>query len=189
MAVYASRREWSVADYERMLETGILTENDRVELLDGEIVKISPIGSRHAACVNRLVLLLIEHVGRSAIVAAQNPVRLSDYSEPQPDLSVCRAREDFYASSHPEPEDVLLLVEVADSSLMFDREEKSPLYAAAGIPELWIVDLAGQTITVYGEPGDATYRAQQQFGRGQTLVSRALPELKLPVDLVLGEQG
>lgn len=184
--MYATRRQWSVAEYDRMVEAGILTKDDRVELLDGEIYTMSPIGSPHAACVKRLMLLLIEHVGRSAIVGVQDPIRLSDYSEPQPDLAVCRRREDFYATGHPEPADVLLLVEVADSSLMFDRNEKLPLYAEAQIPELWIVDLAGETLTVYTDPGNAAYRSQAQFGRGQTVISRALPTLDLPVDQVLG---
>src|SRR5688572_28753875 len=98
MAVQITRRQWRVADYDRMIEAGILKKDDRVELLDGEIVEMSPIGSRHAACVNRLVFLLIEHLGRTAIVGAQNPIRLSNYSQPQPDISVCRPREDFYAA-------------------------------------------------------------------------------------------
>ena len=186
MAMYATRRQWSVAEYDRMIEAGILTEEDRVELLDGEIYTMAPIGSRHAACVKRLMLLLSEHLGRTAIVGVQDPIRLSDYSEPQPDLSVCRPHQDFYATGHPGPEDVILLVEVADSSLMFDRNEKLPLYAEAGIPELWIVDLEGETLAVYTDPGNAIYRSQGQFGRAQTVISHALPSLELPVDHVLG---
>lgn len=184
--MYATRRQWSVTEYDRMVEAGILTEQDRVELLDGEIFTMSPIGSRHAACVKRLNRLLSNHVEQAAIVGVQDPIRLSDYSEPQPDLSVCRPREDFYATGHPHPVDVILLVEVADSSLMFDRNEKLPLYAEARIPELWIVDLTGETLTVYADPDNATYRAQRQFGRSQAVVSRALPALVLPVDQVLG---
>ncbi len=140
MAVHAARRQWNIADYERMLEAGILGEDDRVELLCGEIVEMISIGSRHAACVKHLVFHLIEQLGSAAIVGAQDPVHLSSYSEPQPDISVCHPDPDFYAVRHPTPGDIILLIEVTDTSLLFDREEKLPLYAHAGIPEVWLVD-------------------------------------------------
>ncbi len=184
--MHATRRQWSVAEYDRMLEAGILTEDDRVELLAGEIVEMSPIGSRHAACVKRLIFLLVKHLGAAAIVGAQDPIRLSDYSEPQPDISVCQPQPDFYAASHPGPADVILLIEVADSSLLFDRNEKLPLYAEAGIGEVWLVDLVMDNVTVYADPVNQTYQSQQQFSRSQMVVSRAWPSLRLPVASILG---
>ena len=184
--MHATRRQWDVADYDRMLQAGILNEDDRVELLDGEIVEMSPSGSRHAACVKRLNAFLVEHLGSSAIVGVQDPIYLSTYSEPQPDISICHPRPDFYAVSHPTPADLFLLVEVADSSLLFDREEKLPLYARAGIPEIWLVDLIHDQLNVYTEPKDASYQAHQQFNRGETVSSAVRAMLRLSVDSILG---
>lgn len=181
-----NRRRFTAREYQRMGETGILHEDDRVELIEGEIIEMAPIGNRHFACVNRLTRLFVQRVGDSAVVHVQNPVRLSDLSEPQPDLSLLRPREDFYAGKHPAPEDVLLLVEVADTSLAYDREVKLPLYARAGIREVWIVDLAGEKIERHTDPTTEGYRRIEQVRRGETLEPAALGGLALPVDDVLG---
>ena len=186
MAVEPALRQWTVAEYDRMIAAGILAEDDRVELIEGRIIEMSPIGSRHAACVKRLSELLRDEVGKAANVGVQDPIHLSDYSEPEPDLSLLRRRADFYADSHPTPADVLLLIEVADSSLMFDREKKLPLYATAGIPELWIVDLVSDNVTVYAEPTYEAFAVERQFTRGQIIVSAAIPNLQLTVDDVIG---
>jgi Uma2 family endonuclease len=143
MGVQLARRLFTVAEYHKMAEAGILSEDDRVELLEGEIVAMSPIGSRHAGLVNRLNRLFSQRAGDQVVVSVQNPVRLGGYSEPQPDLALLRPRADFYTSSHPGPEDVLLAVEVAETSAAVDREVKVPLYARFGVPEVWLVDLAG----------------------------------------------
>lgn len=139
-----------------MAEAGVLSETDRVELLHGEIVEMTPIHSRHAACVDRLARLFFETAGEQAHIRIQNPVRIPDHSEPQPDLVLARLRDDGYAGRHPGPDDILLVVEVSDTTAGYDREIKIPLYAAAGIPEVWLVDLPGRAVEVYRDPsGDA----------------------------------
>ena len=169
-----------------MGEAGILREDDRVELLEGEIVEMTPIGSRHAACVDRLNHFFARGVGPRAIVRVQNPVRLSERSEPQPDLALLRARPDFYARAHPGPSDILLLVEVADTSAEMDREVKMPLYARAGIPEVWIVDLEGECVEVYREPTPQGYQNVRRIRRGQRVSPQAVPDLELAVDDLFG---
>ncbi|HEV8307459.1 MAG TPA: Uma2 family endonuclease [Methylomirabilota bacterium] len=186
MAVEILRRRFTVDEYHRMGEMGILREEDRVELIDGEIVQMTPIGSRHAACVNRLNRLLVAPAGERAIVAVQNPIAVPPDSEPQPDLALLRPRSDFYARAHPEPSDVWLVIEVADVSAAFDRAVKIPLYARAAIPEVWLVDLAGECVEVYRGPTERTYAHLERRLRGQRLAGEALPDLALSVDEVLG---
>jgi Uma2 family endonuclease len=135
------RRLFTADEFHRIAEAGILREDDRVELVDGEIVEMTPIGSHHAACVDRLNVLLQRSVDGRGIVRVQGPIRLDAHSEPQPDLSVLALRTDFYASAHPTPSNVLLVVEVAETSARYDRDIKIPLYARAAIPETWLVDL------------------------------------------------
>jgi Uma2 family endonuclease len=180
------KRLFTVEEYHRMSEAGILAADERVELIEGEIVQMAAIGSPHAGCVNRLTNLLAWRLGQRAVVAPQNPVRLGDRSEPQPDLALVRPRADFYSASHPVPEDVLLLVEVACSSLPEDRRLKVPLYARHGINEVWLVDLDGERLEVYREPAEDGYRNVQLLGRGQRVRLGAFPELELTVDEVLG---
>jgi Uma2 family endonuclease len=151
------RRRFTVHDYHRAGEVGILHEDDRVELIEGEIVETTPIGSRHAMCVIRLNRLLVPLIGEEALVSPQNPVRLGEHTEPQPDMAVIRARD--YGGSLLHPEDVLLLIEVADTSLSYDRGAKLPLYARAGIPEVLIVDLAGEVIERHTDPSEDRYRS------------------------------
>jgi Uma2 family endonuclease len=167
-----------------MMEAGILSESDHVELIDGEVVEVSPIGSRHAACVDRLNRLFnkLEDV----IVRVQSPIRLDDFSEPQPDITLLRPRPDFYAQRHPAPSDVLLVVEVADSSTEFDRVVKLPLYAEATISEFWLVNLPEEKIEVFSQADNNTYQESQEFGRGEFVTSRILPDLSLSVDSILG---
>ena len=152
------RRHWlTVDDYYRMAEVGILDPEARVELIDGEIIDMAPPGSLHAGTVSYLTEVLMRAVEGRATVLAQNPVRLSQYSEPQPDLALLRRREDFYRERHPRAEDVLLIVEVAASSLRFDRKTKLPLYARHGIPEMWLVDLGGRRLVRYRGPQHGSY--------------------------------
>src|SRR5207247_3212709 len=149
MGMPLAHRRFTVDEYYRMAETGILAEDDRVELLDGEIVEMSPIGPRHAATVTRLDHLFNRLVGDRAIVRAQNPVRLDGYSEPEPDIALVTPRADFYRAEHPTPRDILLIVEVADTSLRYDRHTKLPGYARAGVPEAWLVDLTADRVERY----------------------------------------
>jgi Uma2 family endonuclease len=179
-----TRWRFTVHDYHRMGEAGILHEDDRVELIEGELVQMTAIGTRHFSCVNRLNRLFVMNVGDEAIVSVQNPVRLNEYNEPQPDLTVIRSRD--YRESLPMPEDVLLLIEVSDTTLAYDRGVKLPLYAQAGIREAWIVDLADETIGRYTDPSEEGYRLADQIRRGQTLESDALPGPTPSVDEVLG---
>ncbi len=186
MALQLQRRLFTVAEYHRMAEAGILQEDDRVELIEGEIVAMNPIGSRHAAAVDRLTRLLTQAAGERAIVRVQSPVQLGERSEPQPDLALLKPRPDFYAGAHPGAEDVLLLVEVADASADYDRQVKLPLYARAGVPEAWLVDLDGQAVEVLRHPSAHGYATTERVGRGQSLPVPGLPDARLAVDLILG---
>lgn len=184
MSVTVERYRYTVDEYQRMAEVGILGEDDRVELLEGEITVMTPIGRRHAACVDRLNRLLVERCGEAAIVRIQGPVRLSDHSEPEPDVALLRPRDDFYASGHPGPADVFLVIEVADSSLDYDRKIKLPLYAKSGVAACWIIDLGRGSLDVYGRPGAADYTERRTYLAGE-LVSLQSPPLRIGVDEIL----
>lgn len=186
MAVPLLRRAFTVDEYYRMAQAGILTEDDRVELLEGEIVEMTPIGPRHAVCVNRLNRDLGRSLGDRAIVQVQGPIRLGPYSEPQPDVSLLRPPLERYAQSHPGREDVLLVIEVADTTVEEDRARKIPLYARAGIRETWLVVLPDQVIEVYRTPTPEGYRDIRALGRGQSLAPESFSDLTLTVDQILG---
>jgi Uma2 family endonuclease len=163
-----------------MAQGGVFAEDDRVELLGGEIFEMTPIGSRHAGCVNALNHALAAQLGSSVIVSVQNPFVLDDFSEPQPDLLILRPREDFYRVSHPTPEDVRVVIEVADTSEGFDRA-KLPRYAQAGIPEAWLIVLSGNAVDVFNDPSPDGYRAHQRFERGEQVTSQQFPALNVAV--------
>ena len=165
--VLRPRHRWTVAEYHRMAEVGLLNEDSRVELIDGEIIEMAPIGSSHGGNVNRFIRLFSKVVGDKAIIAAQNPVVLSGYAEPQPDLAILRWREDDYEQSNPHPEDVLLLIEVSDSTLKYDRDVKVPLYANHGIPEVWLLDLQRKQLEIYHDPAHGQYRQRDCRRAGQ----------------------
>ncbi|HWS88939.1 MAG TPA: Uma2 family endonuclease [Pyrinomonadaceae bacterium] len=184
--VQITRYSFTVAEYQRMGQVGIFSEDDRVELVNGEIVRMSPIGEPHASCVARLTQTLILMLRRTAIVWAQNPIVLDDYSEPQPDLAVLRPRADFYGQAHPRPEDVLIVIEVSDTTLEYDRKVKVPLYARAGIPETWVVSLPEECVEVYGDPAGGEYQTFRSYKRGRRLQSHTLAPLRLSVSKVLG---
>jgi Uma2 family endonuclease len=177
---------FTVADYHRMAETGVLRPDARVELLDGQVVEMSPIGSRHAGCVNRLTRMLIRAVGDRATVATQNPAVLDDFSEPQPDVAVMRFRADGYAARHPNPADVLLLIEVMVTSADIDRDVKVPLYSRAGIPEVWLVDLEAGAIEVYRQPEADGYTVVRSVTREDAVSPLHLPDLTLLAGEILG---
>lgn len=181
-----TRRLFSVAEYHRLGEAGVLTEDDRVELIEGEILAMTPIGSRHAACVDRLTALLVRAVSPGAIVRVQNPIRLGDRSEPEPDLCVLRPRDDYYAEAHPGPADVLLIVEVSDPSAGYDRATKLPLYAGAGVPESWIVDLLEERVEVHAAPSRGACTRVALHRRGDVIESSSVPGLSVDVEGFLG---
>ncbi len=184
--IAARRRPFTVGEYYRMAEADILTEEDRVELIAGQIVAMSPIGSRRAACVDRLNGLLHRQPGSAFIVRVQSPIALDAYSEPEPDLVLLRPRTDFYADAHPAASDVLLAIEVADTSVDYDREVKLPLYAHAGLPEVWLIDLQKGHIEVYARPQGGAYQQRVEVTADATLTSPTIPQLALAAADLLG---
>lgn len=186
MALPIPHKLFTVNDYEQMIRVGILKEDDRVELLKGEIVEMAPIGLRHAACVARLEHLLHEQLGRRAIVWVQNPIRLPNDSMPEPDVALLKWRDDFYTESRPTPDDVLLLVEVADTSLLSDRAAKVPIYADAGIRLLWLVNLAEDLVEGYSNPAGDRYTDRWQLSRNGSLTLPFDPGIILQVADILG---
>lgn len=184
-ALTPQRRRFTVAEYYALAEAGILAHTERVQLLNGEIIVMPPIGNRHASGVNWSNEALISTLAGRANVSIQNPVRLDDGSEPQPDIAVLRRREDFYVAAHPGPEDVLLLIEVSDTTIEFDRNEKLPLYARAGIPEVWIANLSDRRVEAYTEPVDGAYANIRHFEVGESVTPRHFPDIALPVERII----
>ena len=187
-ATMALRKRFTVDDYYRMVDAGILGERERVELIDGEVVTMSPIGPRHTGCLNAAMKSLVLAAGDEAIVQPQGPVRLDRFNEPQPDIMLLRPREDFYASRHAGPADVLLVIEIADSSLSYDRGRKARLYAAWGVPEYWVADLPHNVMWRHTSPDGNTYRQIESLSRGQSMSPQLLPGCIVPVDVFLIEQ-
>jgi Uma2 family endonuclease len=169
-----------------MAEAGILKPTDRVELIEGEIVEMSPIGVRHAMAVNRANMILARGVGDKAVVAIQNAAHIDVYNEPQPDVVLIRPREGFYGMEHPRPEDVLLLIEVSETSLRFDRNVKLPIYARSGIREIWILDLNSDTISLFRKPVGKAYLETMVRNRGESISPEAFPDFLIRVDELLG---
>ena len=182
-----ARRRFTVAEYYAMADAGILSENDRVELLDGDLIVMPPIGNWHGGGVKFLANTFPSVLQGRAIMAVQDPVRLDEHSEPQPDIMLLQWRDDFYRNGHPGPADVLLLIEVADSSVEFDRTVKLAAYARAGIPELWIVARAEHRIEAYTEPAGNEYATVRHFGPGETVSPQAFPDIALAVDRIIGD--
>ena len=174
-----ARRRFTVEEYHRMAKTGILTDEDRVELIEGEIIQRTPVGQRHAACVAQLTRRLIQALGDRALVWPQNPLRLPRDSEPHPDVALLRPRPDDYFRHPARPEDVLLLVEVADVSYRYDRCVKLPLYARAGVPEVWIIDLTHEVVEVHRHPSSRGYGSTHTVDRGGTLTPAAFDDVAL----------
>jgi len=179
------RHRLTVAEYYRMGEAGILAPDARVELIDGEIIDMAPIGSPHVSAVLQLDYLMKEAVAEKALVLVQGPIVLGEYSAPQPDLAVLRQRADYYRSTLAGPADVLLVVEVAQSSLRFDRDDKIPLYARHGIPEVWLIDLKAKRFVRYRNPQQGAYMSVDQPDLGSPLEIAALPESRLDLSALL----
>jgi Uma2 family endonuclease len=187
MAVMLRRYRFTVDQYERLAQAQVLTECDRVELLDGDIVEMSPIGDRHASVVSRLTHLFVTRLGNRSMVWAQNPVTLRVVrSMPQPDIVLVRPHADFYASGKPGPDDVLLLIEVMDTSAETDRRVKLPLYARAGISEVWLLDLTTDRVDVFRQPTIDGYRQTVTLERSDRLTPEAFPDLLLTVADLIG---
>ena len=186
-ALAPARHRLTVHDYHRMADAGIFGEDDRIELIDGDLIDMAPIGQGHAAVVARLTRALFMACADRAIVWPQNPIRLDQSTEPQPDVAVLRHRADFYADGErPGPADVLLLVEAADSSLRYDRTVKVPLYARAGIAEYWIVDLQGQVVDAYQGPAGDGCREKTAHQAAEQVVLLIASEIVVRLDLLFG---
>ena len=185
MTIALNKRLLTTEEYHKMGEVGILGEDDRIELIYGEIIEMSPIGSGHAGCINRINALFTELLGREVIVSIQNPLHLDDRSEPEPDLVLLRPSPHFYADHHPGPQDVFLVIEVADTSLEYDRNLKIPLYANAGIPEYWIVNLQQSGIEVYLDPKEDTYGIKRTITAADNIHSESL-KITLQASDILG---
>lgn len=186
MSAQPQRYYFSVDDYYRIAEAGVFPIDARVELIDGEVVEMFSIGNRHIGSVIRLTTLLSRKVGASALVSVQNSVRLNDFSEPQPDIALLKPRKDFYSNAHPTPADVLLIIEIADTSVNFDRRVKLPLYARAGIPETWMMVLPKDQIEIHSQPVNGKYQKVQRLKRGKSLVSPTVAGLSFSVAELLG---
>ena len=185
MQIEAAKKRFTVDEYHRMAETGILTERDRVQLIDGEIIQMIAMGARHAAAVRRLGALLTTAFGGRALVGVQLPIQLDQFSEPEPDISVVRPRPDFYATEHPGPEQILLLIEIAESSLGYDRDVKLPIYAADRIAEVWIVDLEGGVLRVYRDPTETGYATSLTLRDGASVSPLAFPDTRFPINEIV----
>jgi Uma2 family endonuclease len=186
MAVHLEQRLFTIGEVERMVAVGILGEDDRLELIEGVLIKMSPLGPRHASAIARLTALFGNLAWPDTILWIQNPIRISAYSALEPHLAVLRARDDFYEAQLPVPEDLFLAVEATDSSLENDRGVKLRLYAEALIPEVWILNLAGGTIEQYSGPAGHVYRTMRRYGRGETLDIVSNQALHISTTAILG---
>jgi Uma2 family endonuclease len=175
------RRRFTVDEYYRMADAGILKPDDRVELIEGEIIEMAPIGIRHARCVAEFNQRLVIAAGDRAVLWPQNPVRLPRDTEPQPDVVLIRPPSTRY-DRPPRPDDVFLLIEVADTSVRYDREVKLPLYARAGVREVWLADLTHDVVLVHRQPGPDGYASALRVGPGGTLTPERFPDIVLTVD-------
>ena len=179
------RHRFTVADYYAMVDGGILAESDRVELLDGDIIVMPPIGDWHQSSIDRFTNLMLPLLRGRAIMRVQGPTRLDDNSEPLPDVMLLRQRDDYYETGHPSPSEVLLLIEVADTSVDYDRNAKLAAYARAGIPEVWIVSRQDQRIEAYTEPSGGKYSNARHAGHGESIAPGALPDVVMEIDRVI----
>ena len=186
MSTALQQRLFNVDEYHWMAKAGIFSEEDRIELIEGAIVTMTPIGPPHSGTVNRLTQLFINRLAEKAVVSVQNPVRLDSFSEPQPDFAVLKPKKDFYSQELPGPTDVLWLVEIAEASVKSDREIKAPLYAKAGIPEYWLVDLPARAVEVCRDPDQGRYQSVSRLEQGESIRPGLLPETEFHIAEILG---
>ena len=180
------RHLFTADEYQAMDASGLFPPDQRLELIEGEVIEMAAIRPVHASVVDRLNQVLVHLAGDRAIVRVQNPVRLSDLSEPQPDLCLIRPRPDYYSSGHPGSGDILLAVEVGDTNPGWDRRVKMPLYSRSGVPELWLADVATSTLEVYRHPGTDGYASVSTFARGERLTLSEVPDVVVDIDMIFG---
>ena len=181
-----TKKLFTVDEYHRMGDLGILPETGRFELIRGEIIEMPVPGSPHSGRVKRLNRLFTSKLGESVIVSIQDPVGIDLFSEPMPDAALLKSRADFYTESHPMPDDVLLIVEVSDSTVRYDSKVKASLYAEAGIPEYWILNVKKDVLVIHTQPADGTYCQIRVVQRGETVHLQKLPNIDFPVEEILG---
>ena len=180
-----TKKLFTVDDYYKMVDAGILTEDDRVELIEGEIIQMSSMGSPHAAVITHVNDVFVPLFQGKALLRPQLPLRLNEFNEPEPDIVLLEPRRDFYSSGHPGPADVFLVIEIADSSLRYDRGVKLPIYAATRVPEVWIADLQGAELLVFRDPSRRRYTTHLKFRRGESVSCLAFPDIRIAVDDLL----
>ena len=188
MPTEITKKRFTVDEYYRMAEIGILPERPRTELINGEIIEVSAMGSRHAAVVSRINELFVPMFKGRATLRPQLPLRLDIHNEPEPDIVLLKPRRDGYAESHPGPADVFLAVEISASSLSYDRDVKLPIYAEFQLPEVWIVDISRRSLLVYRQPTGSTHKIFQKFGAGERLNCLAFPEIVIEIDDLIGAE-
>jgi Uma2 family endonuclease len=186
MRIEATKKLFTVDEYYRMADAGILTREDRVELIDGEIIEISPIGGRHLGCVNAANAVFNHAFAGKVVVSVQNPLQLSNYTEPEPDLVLLKFRNDSYRGKKPEAADALLVVEVADTTFAYDSKVKLPRYAAAGVPEVWIENLVDDLLLVYRNPEGNTYKTSLRLKTTDSVSVELFPDVVFAVSDLLG---
>ena len=174
-------KKFTIEDYHKMSDMGIFDYSDHLELIKGEIIQMSPIGSKHASCINKLNRMLNQKLVDEVIISIQNPIKLEDDSEPQPDVVLLKYRSDFYAEEHPKFSDILLLIEVADSSINYDRNVKIPLYAENKINQVWLIDLNEEYLEIYNNPESNYYRNMQKLSRKDTINLNILSSIEIQV--------
>jgi len=182
-------RRLSVQDYHRMAESGILQPDERIELLEGQIIQMAAKGTAHSAAVSRIESVLRARLAGEVLLRFQDPVRLNDYSEPEPDVAVVRPDPLYYEDHHPNPSEVYLLIEVSDTTLKFDRETKAPAYARSGITEYWVLDVNDRKLHVYQVPSAEGYQSETILSEGLTVAPLAFPDCVIVVRELLRSQA
>jgi len=188
MSAQIPSRKFRISDYHRMAETGILSENERIELIAGDIVTMIPVGSQHTSCVKSLKQILTTMLADTVIVWVQNPICLGEYSEPEPDVALLKPRPDLYTEHHPTSTDVFLIVEVTEQALDYERDIKLPVYAQAGIGEVWLVNVKDLQVEVYTRPAGQEYDMYRKFYQEHTITSVIFPNLRIPVETIFGSR-
>ncbi len=186
MTTLPTRKIFTVSDYHKMIDAGVFAGNSDFELIEGEILKKMTVGDYHISCVNRLNRIFTRNCGDEVIISIQNPIIISEISEPEPDLTILRFQEDFYASGKAGAEDVLLLIEVSDSTVKYDKDVKIPLYAEAEVSEVWLINLPKQIIEVYSQPNKGKYKTVEKIKKNQTIAPKFMTDLKIKVTDILG---
>ncbi len=186
MSALVQRRIFTVDEYDTMIKAGVFDGKERVELIEGEFVKKMTQGDLHIGCVNKLNYLFVPQLLNNAIVAVQNAVKINNFSAPEPDVAILRFRADFYSTGKARPEDILLLIEVADTTVHTDRQIKIPLYARAGVPEVWLVNLPRKIVEVYTEPKNGKYQVVGKAGKSEILQPQTIADLSVKVADIFG---